>query len=1425
LTGGPLVAGNMPERFFAPYVDATLYPKFNLVGTAQSQGTYYYTLAFVVAPGDILTQNPLDLEPSTVSAWGGQATMRVNTEYMKEDIAGLRAIGGEVMISLGGANGTPLARLYSNPYASGTPEYAQREAENVDHLKRAYQFVVDTYDLSCLDFDIEGGAVRDPYSIQLRSKAIKTLQDDMAVAGRELHVWYTLPTLPSGLDGNGVSVLNKALDAGVDLAGVNVMAMDYGGVAPIIDPDTGQTVTKPNFPTKENDNPDIGHDSDDKGIMGDYGIQAAKNLFNQIKSAYNGHGISLSDAEVWRKVGITPMIGVNDVQEEVVDLSEAAEIYQFALSKDIGMLAFWSITRDHPADEGTFGQVSPKHSGLPEPPSYGFSRLMIPFSGDGSEAIYVSDASLEEGDSGTKTVTLSLWRLPASAESREISWATLDGAALAGEDYQAASGTVTFGPDETEKTVTVTISGDLDIEDDETFTVRYSTTSGVAIPDPDATVTILDDDTPPSAAIDDKTVGEAAGTATFTVSLSRASKAGQTATIDYEVVSGTATAGSDFTASTGTLSFGGAETTKTIAVPIIDDTVEETDEVFVVRLSNPVHVSLADKQGLGTIQDNDETPDGGYLWEVPDNWGSGWRGLFTFTNPGPDNWDPWRLEWDATWELSADTVWGRGIVELTERTGPDANGVYHYVFDPAAGNGLVAPGGQVQFDFTVNESDHSAPTNVTVNGTPLNQINQGPGVSIGDATTNEGDGGSHTVNLTVSLTEASGSEIQVAYAVVAGTATEGEDYTAAANGTLVFAPGDKSKTIPITVIGDTANEGDESVLVFIAGVDGQALPRITDNQGTLTIVGDDWTPSVTTTAAILKERDSGTRTATVKVRLNRAPKEGETIRVSYRTADGTAAAGEDYAAKSGTLTFAAGQTEKSVSLTINGDTDDETLELFRLEFHDPVGCLLGDELATIQIIDDDTTGSLGNQRIVAYVYGGALPGAFEVTHINYAFSNLNADGSWAFSGNLGGMRALRDRNPNLKLLVSIGGWGWSEHFSGVAADATKRARFAQSAVDLIKREHLNGVDIDWEWPAADGDYDTPGHPEDKHNFTLLMQETRDALDALEAETGRHYLLSAFTGAGSAQMAGLEMATLGQLFDYVNVQGYDLHGAWDEYTGHASGLHRNPADPMDANLNIESVLKIYEDGGIPKDKLLVGVAFYGRRMWAQSSENHGLFQRHGWSGDTPLYKDIVSGGQTGGFRYFWDGIAKAPWLFQDSNKVFVTFDDPRSAYEKAKFSRENGYGGTYFWQMGGDTSDHQLTTALHDTAAVRPNADSDADGMDDAWERDHFGDLDTAGPGTDFDQDGRSDLAEFIAGTHPKNGADFLRVTSLERTASAHALRWNAVAGKSYDVEYSPDLSPDSWTVVATSLSGGSFDDTDPGRLGRNNGFYRIRVVE
>ena len=1413
------LANGMPERFFAPYVDATLYPAFDIAGTAQTRGIRYFTLAFVVAAGDTAGIDPLTLAPSAVSSWGGQNTLRVSTEYLKSAIVALRAQGGDVMLSFGGANGTELAGMYSNPHSPTTQAalYQQRETENVNHLKQAYQFVIDTYALTHIDFDVEGGWVAHPYSIQLRAKAIKALQDDAAAAGRMLKVWLTLPALPSGLDGNGNTVLNKTLDAGARVDGINIMAMDYGDTsAPVVDPATGNTVVPPNIPPRENDNPAVGADADTKGLMGDYAIQAAAGLFAQIKSAHTAHGIALTNAEAWRKVGVTPMLGVNDVQTEVFDMSEAGELLRHALTNDIGMISFWSITRDRPAPAGMGGQVAPTHHGLANP-AFAFSQLYAPFSGNGGEAVYVSNASVTESDSGTQQVTMTLLRLPASAASRTITWHTADGTAIAGADYQATSGSVTFGPNETEKTITLTVLNETLAEADEAFSVHFATTSGVPIPMADATVTIIDDDTPPRVSINDVTVAEGAGTAVFTVTLSRPVKAGLTGSVAFATGSGTATAGGDFTTSAGTLTFTGSQVSKTISVPVTNDTIAETDEVFVVSLSGANNLTISDPQGVGTIQDNDATAGGGYSFDVADDWGSGWRAFISFTNPGPAAWNPWQLSFDAPWIL---TTWS---VTATRTTNP--NGSYHYVVDPPTWATSLAAGATFSWDFSVSGSPVSPPTNVMANGVSL--TTHTPGVSINDVTLTEGDSGSANAAFAVALSAAHSSEIRVAYAVVGGTAMEGTDFLPA-SGTLVFAPGQVSRTVNVPVLGDLADEDNETVFVYLAGVDGQPLPRFTDAKGQLTITDDDEIPALSAHGTSVIEGNNGTKSATVTLRLSRVPKPGESISVAWQTASGTATAGSDFQNASGTATFAAGSATQPINLTIIGDAADERLEMFRVELSDPVGCVADDTGADIHLIDDDTTGSLGGRRVVAYVDGTggamALPPAERTTHVLLAFANLDASGNWVTTGvasQVASVKALRTTNPNLKVLLSIGGWTWSENFTGVAADPAKRATFAQSAANTVDSLVLDGVDIDWEWPGAQGDTDTLPGPNDSHNFTLLLQTTRGALDTLGTAKGRHFELTAFTGGGSAQIGALELNAVGQLLDFINVQGYDLRGPWDGVTGHHTGLHYNPGDSGGSALNSEAILARYLDAGIPAGKLLLGSAFFGHGFSGVASANHGLFQSHNGGGYTMLYSQIAGSNLTAS-RRFWDDIAKVPWLYKASTGEMISYDDPRSMAEKAGYARANGLGGVYYWQAGGDSADWQLAVSLHDNLTAEPVSDTDLDGIPDAWEIGWFGDLTTAGSQSDRDHDGQSDLHEWKAGTNPNDPADRLHVTSIVRGAGV-TVNWPVKAGKSYAIHYSPDLVAGSWSVIADGLTSGAFVDTDAVRLSRPHGYYRVAV--
>jgi len=304
LGAAPSAQGAMPAKAFAPYVDVMLYPTFSLMNCYSATGQKYYTLAFITAGGD------------GQPAWGGITPM--NQNFMLDQINQLRGVGGDVIISFGGANGTPIDVTITS----------------VSGLVAAYQAVINRYGLTWIDFDIEGAWVADAASIDRRNQAAKQLQ----ASNPGLKITYCLPVEPIGLLPDGLNVINKAKAAGVNIYGVNVMAMDYG------------SYYAPN-----------GH-----GGMGGYAISAAQNTRTQT-------GLN---------IGITPMIGQNDASDELFSLADATQLLNFAKATSyVNLLAMWSATRDN---GGCPGQTwaSPTCSGISQS-AFAFVNTFKSFSGAG----------------------------------------------------------------------------------------------------------------------------------------------------------------------------------------------------------------------------------------------------------------------------------------------------------------------------------------------------------------------------------------------------------------------------------------------------------------------------------------------------------------------------------------------------------------------------------------------------------------------------------------------------------------------------------------------------------------------------------------------------------------------------------------------------------------------------------------------------------------------------------------------------------------------------------------------------------------------------------------------------------------------------------------------------------------------------------
>ncbi|MGE5227374.1 MAG: beta strand repeat-containing protein, partial [Planctomycetaceae bacterium] len=558
-------------------------------------------------------------------------------------------------------------------------------------------------------------------------------------------------------------------------------------------------------------------------------------------------------------------------------------------------------------------------------------------------------APVTEGNSGTKNVTFAVTVTGATALPVTVDWATANGTATAPSDYVAANGTLTFTPGgPTTKNVTATINGDTLYEADETFTVGLSNASGATIGTATGTGTITNDDAAPTVSIADATPvtegDSGTKTATFAVTLSAASAA--TVTVDWATADGTATvADGDYVAGSGTLNFAAGVTSKNVTVTIDGDTTYEADETFTVGLSNPSGASLGTATGTGTITNDDAAPTVSIADATPVTEGDAGTTTATFTVT---------LTGATALPVTVDWATADGTATTANADYVAANGTLTFPVGVTSKNVSVTVNGDTTYEndetFTVGLSNPSGATLATATGTgTIANDDALPKVSVANAApVMEGDGGTTTSTLTVSLSRASAFPVTVDWTTADGTATVADADYVAANGTLTFPAGVTSKTVSVTVNGDTTYERKESLSVALSNPSGATLGA---SAATAAIANDDPAPSVAIANASVLEGDGGTTTLTFVLTLTGATELPAVVR--YVTSDGTAVAGSDYAAAAGTVTFAVGDTSKTVSVTVFGDTIYEPNETLAVDLTAVSDVQLADAHATGTIKNDD----------------------------------------------------------------------------------------------------------------------------------------------------------------------------------------------------------------------------------------------------------------------------------------------------------------------------------------------------------------------------------------------------------------------------------------------------------------------------------------
>ena len=623
---------------------------------------------------------------------------------------------------------------------------------------------------------------------------------------------------------------------------------------------------------------------------------------------------------------------------------------------------------------------------------------------DAAPTLSVNDADANEGDGVVFTVTL-------SAESEKEVTVTYTASVESGDTAESGdlsgtlSGSLTFSPGDTSKTLTVSTTEDTTDEDDETFTVTLSSPSNATVNVATGKGTINDDDAAPMLSVDDADAEEGDGVE-FTVTLSAASEKTVTVTYTASLASGDTAESSDFTAvSATTLTFSAGDTTKTFTVSTDEDTTDEDDETFTVTLTLPsgANATLDDSTGKGTINDDDAAP----MLSVDDANAEEGDGVeFTVTLSAASE-KTVKVDYAASVE-TGDTAESSDFTAVSATTLTFSAGDTTKTFTVSTDEDTTDEDDETfTVTLTLPSGANATLDDSTGKGT-INDDDAAPMLSVDDANAEEGDG----VEFTVTLSAASEKTVKVDYAasVETGDTAESSDFTAVSATTLTFSAGDTTKTFTVSTDEDTTDEDDETFTVTLTLPSG-ANATLDDSTGKGTINDDDAAPMLSVDDANAEEGDGVEFTVTLSAASEK------TVKVTYTAslASGDTAESSDFTAVSATtLTFSAGDTTKTFTVSTDEDTTDEDDETFTVTLTLPSGAnaTLDDSTGKGTINDDDAAPMLSVDDANAEEGDGVeftvtLSAASEKTvKVDYAASvetgdtTVSGDLSGALSGSL-----------------------------------------------------------------------------------------------------------------------------------------------------------------------------------------------------------------------------------------------------------------------------------------------------------------------------------------------------------------------------------------------------------------------------------------
>jgi chitinase len=330
----------------------------------------------------------------------------------------------------------------------------------------------------------------------------------------------------------------------------------------------------------------------------------------------------------------------------------------------------------------------------------------------------------------------------------------------------------------------------------------------------------------------------------------------------------------------------------------------------------------------------------------------------------------------------------------------------------------------------------------------------------------------------------------------------------------------------------------------------------------------------------------------------------------------------------------------------------------------------------------------------------------QFTHILYSFGDNGEDGtvrltdswadeqihwaqlgdSWNEQGNnlygcLKQLNLAKKRNRNLKLMLSIGGWTYTneqKHFDTPASTEAGRKQFAKSCVDLIKNYGFDGIDLDWEYPQNE----TQGR-----QLLALLKEIRVAMDNYARSLTQygnqphHFELSIAAPAGKSNYKNLPLRELSQNLDFINIMGYDFSGAWDKVSGHQANLYKSKSCPSCTPFAMDDVVNDYIGAGVSPEKIVYGMPLYGRAF----ADTDGFGKPYSgvgpgsWENGIWDFKVLPQPGA----KEYYDKESGASYSYDNNSRTLISYDTVGSAITKTQYLQSKGLGGAMWWELSGD----------------------------------------------------------------------------------------------------------------------------------------------